>query len=127
MPQAHDGAGVDIVWVDLTVDDAAKIRDLYESVIGWKAVDVDMDGYADFNMFHPEKDETVAGICHARGANANLPSSWLVYVQVADLDSSMRSCRDRGGDVIVGPKLLGGGRYCVVRDPAGAIIALVGK
>jgi len=35
-------------------------------------------------MIPPESNDPVAGICHARGANANLPAQWLIYVAVQE-------------------------------------------
>jgi predicted enzyme related to lactoylglutathione lyase len=44
---------------------------------------------------------------------------------VADLEASMDRCRELGGDVVAGPSGMGSyGRYCVIRDPAGAHLAL---
>ena len=39
-----------IAWVDLTVPDVERIRDLYAQVVGWQSEDVDMGGYCDFVM-----------------------------------------------------------------------------
>ncbi len=66
----------------------------------------------------------MAGVCHARGANAELPPVWLIYVVVADLDASLAACRERGGQVIAGPRSMGRARYAVIRDPAGAAVGL---
>jgi len=114
-----------IGWVDLTVADAPGVRDFYSAVVGWQASGLDMGGYEDFCMAPPaEGAAPVGGICHARGGNAGLPPVWLVYFIVADLDASLQSVRDRGGEVVAGPKSMGKARYAVVRDPAGAACAL---
>ena len=113
-----------LAWRDLTVPDAEKIRDFYKSVVGWGSQDVKMDGYSDFSMIASGTGEAVAGVCHARGSNANLPPQWLMYVVVEDLDRSARHCAEQGGEVIDGPRELGQGRFCVIRDPAGAVCAL---
>ena len=114
-----------IGWVDLTVDDALEIRDFYAAVVGWTHGGVSMGDYDDFNMQVPTTSVPVAGVCHKRGSNADLPSQWLIYVNVADLDQSMSRCRDLGGSVISGPKVMAGmGRFCVIQDPAGAVMAL---
>ena len=113
-----------ISWTDLTVDDAGELRDFYRRVVGWDSVDTSMGDYDDFTMVSPGSDDPVAGICHARGANAGIPAQWLVYVTVADLDRSMKECAAAGGEVVFGPKPLAGGRFCVTRDPAGAVLAL---
>lgn len=113
-----------IAWTDLTVPDAPAIRDFYSKVVGWSFAPVDMGGYDDFNMNQPESGETIAGICHARGVNAELPAQWMIYITVADLDASIAQCKKLGGHVISGPRGMGSQRYCVIRDPAGAVAAL---
>lgn len=121
-PKAVPGT---IAGLDLTVPDAAGVRDFYASVIGWNVVEVDMGGYADYAMTSPAGD-WVAGVCHARGPNADLPPQWLVYINVADLDESLRRCAEAGGTQVTDIK--GGGkgpRYCVIRDPAGAMLTLL--
>jgi predicted enzyme related to lactoylglutathione lyase len=47
-----------------------------------------------------------------------------MYVTVADLDASLRECTARGGTVIGQPRKHQGARFCVIRDPAGAVCAL---
>ena len=114
-----------IGWADLTVENAEQVRDFYRHVAGWEVAPLDMGGYSDFTMLAPGTDQPVAGVCHARGANADLPPVWLVYITVADLDKSVQQCLRRGGEVVAGPKGgLGQDRYCVIRDPAGAVAAL---
>lgn len=114
-----------VTWVDLTVPDADAIRDFYVDVVGWTPSGVDMGGYSDYSMIIPGTDQGVAGVCHARGSNADVPAQWLIYINVADLDESMRKCTERGGAVVSGPKTMAEyGRYCVIRDPAGAVAAL---
>jgi len=124
MPEHKIGA---IEWVDLTVPDAETLRDFYREVVGWEAVDHDMGGYQDFSMKRPGSDEVVAGICHARGPNAEIPPRWLVYIRVGDLDASLAACREKGGKVLLQPRDLGSyGRMAVIQDPAGAVAALMG-
>ncbi len=113
-----------ICWRDLTVPDAVAIRDFYQRVVGWESRTEDMGGYSDFHMLAPTTGESVAGICHARGSNADVPPQWLVYITVADVDQSAAKCGEFGGQVVVAPRAMGGGRFCVIRDPAGAVCAL---
>jgi uncharacterized protein len=116
-----------IGWHDLTVHDAPRLRDFYQAVIGWRADPLDMGGYDDFVMVAPGSDEGVAGICHARGTNANIPPQWLVYFVVTDLNASIAACVRGGGEVIVPARGSAGACYCVIRDPAGAVAALYEK
>ena len=82
-----------------------------------------MGEYADYSMTTPGG-EAVSGICHARGSNAQLPKGWLIYITVEDVDASAAACREHGGEVVVPVSGLAGGRFCVVRDPSGAVAAL---
>ena len=112
-------------WLDLTVPDASRLRDFYADVVGWKVSEVPMGDYSDFCMIPPSHEEPVAGVCHARGANADLPAVWLIYFVVASLQESTRKAVARGASILKGPVEAGGmGRYCVIRDPAGAVAAL---
>ncbi|MDH3620331.1 MAG: VOC family protein [Gammaproteobacteria bacterium] len=113
-----------IGWIDMTVDDADGLRDFYKNVVGWGVEDVSMGDYSDYSMTQPESGEAVSGICHARGGNADLPGGWLIYITVADVDASEAACTANGGEVLVAPKGLAGGRFCVIRDPSGATAAL---
>lgn len=115
-----------IVWTDLTVEKAPAIVDFYRAVAGWQPEEVPAGDYSDFKMVLPESGRAVAGICHARGQNANLPPQWLIYIVVENLDASVSECWAQGGRVLVGPKEVGPDeRYCVIRDPAGAVAALI--
>ncbi len=114
-----------IAWVDLTVRDAECVSNFYRQVVGWSRSELGMGEYDDFCMNVRSDDETVAGVCHARGPNAALPSRRLVDIAVADLDASLQACRDGGGTVVAGLKPFGDGRYAVIHDPAGAVCALV--
>ncbi|HXV78009.1 MAG TPA: VOC family protein [Candidatus Polarisedimenticolaceae bacterium] len=115
-----------VVWTDLTVDDAERLRDFYRRVVGWGVAPVEMGGYSDFSMTAPASGDAVAGVCHARGTNEGLPAQWLVYITVENLDRSIAACEELGGTVVNGPKSMGShGRYCVIRDPAGAVAALI--
>lgn len=114
-----------IQWVDLTVADADRLREFYGEVAGWEVEPVDMGGYEDYSMLDANG-TPAAGICHARGSNAGLPAQWLIYITVPDLSVSLESCTRRGGEIIAGPTELGEhGAYAVIRDPAGAVAALV--
>lgn len=127
MPDPKLGA---IAWHDLTVPDAEAVRDFYSAVVGWNAQPQSMGDYDDYNMLTPgsgsagENGECVAGVCHARGSNADLPAQWLIYINVKNVDASAAACEKNGGELVVKPRAMGGGRFCVIRDPAGAVCAL---
>lgn len=111
-------------WIDLTVPDAAKVKDFYSSVVGWTTSEVPMGGYSDYCM-HPTDSDPIAGVCHARGPNTNLPAAWLIYITVADLKASLAKCQELGGQALTPMRDMGSyGTMAVIRDPAGAVCAL---
>ena len=113
-----------IGWIDMTVDDADGVRDFYKTVVGWGSESVGMGDYSDYAMTMPSSDEAVSGICHARGSNADLPTGWLIYITVEDVEASAAACTENGGEIVIPIKGLAGGRFCVIRDPAGSTAAL---
>ncbi len=114
-----------IEWRDLTVKNAENVRDFYCDVVGWESSAVSMGDYDDFNINLPNTSDTVAGICHARGSNSNLPAQWLMYVRVEDVVESAKTCKTLGGKVLDGPRAMGSSQFCVVQDPEGAALALL--
>jgi predicted enzyme related to lactoylglutathione lyase len=114
-----------ITWIDLTIPDADTVKHFYAEVVGWRPEPVAMGDYSDWNMAAPGSGRPMAGVCHARGVNAELPAQWLIYINVANLDRSIAMVEELGGALIRPATTMGDhGRYCVIRDPAGAVAAL---
>ncbi|WP_448555802.1 VOC family protein [Thalassotalea montiporae] len=113
-----------IAWLDLTVENAQQTRDFYQQVVGWHAQSVDMDGYQDYAMAPTKAGEPVAGICHARGANADLPAMWLPYFLVKNVEQAAADVKALGGVLCTQFKTMGNDRFVVIKDPAGAACAL---
>jgi predicted enzyme related to lactoylglutathione lyase len=115
-------------WMDLTVDDADSVRDFYSAVAGWEPQPISMGEYSDYCMSPVNGDDgagaPVAGICHRRGSNANLPPVWLVYLTVANIAASLALVEEMGGKVLAQTRSSSGGQYAVIEDPAGAVCAL---
>lgn len=116
-----------IGWIDLTVEDAAAVKDFYAKVVGWDSSPVSMGDYDDYTIMPPGSETPFAGICHAQGANKDIPPAWMMYVIVEDIDASIFACKANGGEVTAGPMTMGDDRYCFIKDPAGAQIALYQK
>lgn len=114
-----------IGWIDLTVSNAEEIKTFYSSVTGWKAENFNMGKYDDYIMNMPESGQPAAGICNALGGNSSFPHQWLIYINVENLDDSIKVCGELGGKLLIEPKIMAGqGKYCIIQDPAGAVCAL---
>ncbi len=113
-----------VTWFDLTIPNADAVRDFYSAVAGWSVMPVDMGDYQDYCMIPPGSKAPAAGICHAKGVNADVPPQWLIYITVPSLAKSLKACVARGGTIVRPAKSMGGARMAIVRDPSGAAAAL---
>lgn len=116
-----------ILWRDLTVKNAEKIKNFYCEVVGWKAEPHDMGEYNDYNIVSSETGDVLTGICHAKDTNVNIPSQWMMYVNVEDVVKSVEACVQLGGKIVDGPRKMGDSDFCIIQDPEGAVLALLSK
>lgn len=128
MPESKPSHFGTISWADLTIPNAEEIRDFYKDVIGWGSEGLMMkdgeESYPDYVM-KDDAGNAVSGVCHARGANKNLPPQWLVYVTVEDVEASLERCTELGGSVLHTSLAKDGAvAYAVIQDPAGAVLAV---
>ena len=111
-------------WLDMTDEQAPALRDFYQSVIGFQTEALSMGEYDDYILKTADGETMVAGIAHKRGPNAEVPKGWIPYFIIADLDQSLKQVEQLGGQAIGDERSYGGGRFCFIRDPSGAICAL---
>lgn len=128
IPSTGDAPMGGISWLDLTVSDASVTKNFYQQVVGWSTDDVEMDdggnSYVDYNML--DGDGTpVAGICHARGVNQELPPVWMIYLPVGDLAESLRRVEEEGKLITVIYGKDDAQLYATIQDPVGVYLALV--
>lgn len=117
-----------MAWLDLTVKDADMVKDFYQKVIGWQVEECSMGDYHDYVMNDPKDKNAQAGVCHAKGVNADLPAVWMPYFLVEDIDASITAVKAKGGQLMSDVKSMGGeDKYVIIKDPAGAICALYDK
>lgn len=117
-----------INWRDLTSDKAEGLREFYQSVAGWTSQGLDMkdggDAYQDYVM-KDANENSVAGICHSRGANTGVPPQWIMYISVENVDESVENALKLGGKLLKEYKSKEGNLvYAMIEDPAGAVFAL---
>lgn len=115
-----------IAWCDLTVPNADSVKDFYQQVTGWNGQATAVEDYQDWTMYPTNSEgkdsgSAVAGICHQKGPNKDLPSVWMVYITVENVRQAAEKAIQAGGKVLRDP---GDGPVAVVQDPAGAVFAL---
>ena len=119
-------------WNELsTTDDEAAIK-FYTELLGWEIKRSDAtacEGSEAPPMVYNEivvGGKQLGGIFKMGPEFGQMPSHWMAYVAVDDVDAKARQVWELGGKVRVPPTDIPNvGRFCVVDDPTGATIALI--
>jgi len=128
----------DMAWMDLSVPNAVEVKNFYQGLLGWESQGIAMttgeESYEDFQVGPTssiKKDSSasdfVTGVCHAKGANADMPAAWLPYFLVSDIDLAVKFVTDNAGALVTPIKSMGDDQFVVIKDPAGAMSALYQK
>ena len=112
-------------WAELNARGVEKAIPFYQTVFGWtpKAVGTADQPYTEFKV---EGGASFAGATEMNPmVPAEVPSYWLVYFSVADVDASYRTALDAGAREMLSPIDFPGGRMAIVADPQGATFGLM--
>ncbi|MFT5431704.1 MAG: putative enzyme related to lactoylglutathione lyase [Myxococcota bacterium] len=108
------------VWRELMTTTPNKATGFYGELFGWKNKTENMGDMGDYVMLI-NGEAPVGGI---GTAPEGVPSHWMTYVTVDDIDASVAKAKALGGTLKHGPFAVPGvGRMAFVEDPAGAVIA----
>ena len=113
-------------WAELSSRGVDKAIPFYQKVFGWtpKANDMGPDAppYTEFQL----GGESIAGGQEMQAmVPAEMPSYWLVYFAVGDVDKSFKTATQAGAKELVAPMDFPGGRFAIVSDPQGAAFGLL--
>ena len=109
------------VWRELITDEPSQVAGFYAQLFGWTANEIDM-GTPYTMLHHPQLNEDVGGA--TAPAMAGVPSHWLDYITVDDVDEAVAEVPTLGGEILVAPRDIPPGRFAIIRDPAGAALAI---
>ena len=112
-----------MTWVELNTRDVDAAKRFYPAVFGWTIQSHEGDmPYHEFRL----GSESVGGMMSmAPMVPAEVPSHWLAYFGVDDVDSAAGRAGELGANVVAGPMDYPGGRFAVVLDPQGAAFGLM--
>ena len=107
-------------WNELVTQDVAASKKFYSSLFGWKTQP--FGGSVDYTLFKQGKD-MVGGLMKC--PRPGLPSHWLSYVTVADVDKTVKKAKKLGAEIVMPPfDVPTVGRIAVIVDPQGAAIGV---
>ncbi len=108
------------VHVELHTKDLAKAKAFYGKLFGWQLQDTPMPGGGTYTIISVG-DGTGGGMM----SDGDAPPHWLAYVGVDDIQAATKRARELGATVLQDVMEVGGyGSMSVIRDPAGATLAL---
>jgi hypothetical protein len=111
-----------MTWNELTTRDTGAAKSFYDEVFGWgfEEREYDRGAYTIITL----DGEGFGGITDR--IPEGLPAHWLVYFAVEDADATVAAATERGGEAVVGPfDIEEVGRIAVIKDPWGAIFAVI--
>ena len=110
-----------IVWHDLMTTDPAKAKEFYGQLFGWEIKPIDMGPGGNYDMIHVG--ESGQGGMMPLDTSQGIPSHWVAYANVDDVDEAVKKSDATGGRPLMPPPDIPGvGRVAVIADPTGACI-----
>ncbi|MGZ3305107.1 MAG: VOC family protein, partial [Asticcacaulis sp.] len=107
------------IWYELLTSDLDAAIAYYGDVIGWNVVKSRTPGM-DYRMINAGE-VSVGGMMTSPGSD--MPSAWVGYVNVDDVDQTLTAIEATGGKVAWPANTLPGvGRIAMIADPQGAMI-----
>ena len=111
-------------WNELVSRDPDKAREFYKALINWEFVDSGMPGMK-YEMLKAG-DKNVGGLMKMPEEAKEVPSHWMAYITVDDVDGCAKKTKELGGNIIHGPQDIPGvGRFVIIQDPTGAVVSLI--
>ncbi len=113
-------------WAELNSRGIDKAADFYGKIFGWTAETSPMgEGQPDYTTFKVGDEGIVGGLEMMPMVPAEVPSYWMVYFNVPDVDTAFTKAIELGATEMVAPSPMPGGRFAIVNDPQGAMFGLL--
>lgn len=113
-----------ICWTELGTRDFEAAKKFYSELLGWEfkqSAAVSEMKYEEYSS----GGRPYGGIYQMGEEFGEMPSHWMSYVAVDDVDASAKQVEALGGKICVPPTDISVGRFCVINDPTGATISLI--
>ncbi len=121
---AEAGVG-DFSWGELSTTDFEAAGTFYAALFGWVYEDTDMGGMGTYRLFKTADAGRHLGGIFNKMEGMPMPTAWLHYVTVGDIEATLAQVTALGGKVLNGPMdVPGGDRVAQCMDPQGAAFAL---
>ena len=117
------------IWRDLMTRDPQAAQSFYEELFGWgtQVAEGDWGSYTMWTRGTAERPGPFGGVVKLEGPEGEaVPSHWMNYVAVGDLDAALSQVEAKGGTICVpATPIPGVGRFAVIDDPTGGTVSLM--
>ena len=111
-------------WCELLTSDPAAASKFYGELFGWTLKEGDVANMP-YTVIEVEGRE-VGGIAALPADAPRMPPTWGTYVTVADVNETIETAQNLGGTVVMPPMDIPSvGRFALIQDPQGAMIAVI--
>ncbi len=113
-------------WAELNPRGMDKAIDFYTKVFGWLTETNPIgEGQPDYTQFFVGDDAIAGGMEMQPTVPAEVPSYWMIYFNVGNLDDAFKRAVELGATEVVPPTPMPGGHFAIVNDPQGAMFGLL--
>lgn len=111
-------------WHELNTRDVTSVTRFYGELCGWKAQRAPMP--VEYHIW-TKGEHGFGGVMNINGEEwEGVPSHWMTYVRVDDVDAAASKVATLGGTVCVQPTDIPQvGRFCVANDPTGGTFSMI--
>jgi len=123
-----DAVGKDATygWAELNARGIDKATAFYKKVFGWATKVTPMaEGQPDYTEFQHDGQSIAGGMEMNPMVPKEVPSYWMVYFTVADVDKAHKKAVDLGAQEMMPAQDFPGGRFSILTDPQGAAFGLL--
>ena len=110
------------VWFELLTKDVDRATSFYPEALPWKIEPTPMQDGSEYSMIKAG-DAGIGGVMSPQG---EVPTAWVSYVSVADVDETAKKVVGAGGTTHMDAfDVPGVGRFGILRDPLGGMIGVI--
>jgi len=129
-PRASSGTDVDSTlhgapsWIETMTTDAKRATAFYSDLFGWTSEVMKTTG-TDYTIFK-QGSESVAGMLQITPEMGSVPSHWMTYFTVNEVEKSVKQAVDLGSKICMPTmEAPGVGRFCALTSPQGVSFYLI--
>ena len=111
-------------WFELMTSDVQAAKKFYSELFGWTTQEMPMQGEV-YTVVEVDG-EGVGGIMSLPPTPEGMPPAWGIYITVKNIDETVKTARELGGNIYVEPQEIPTvGKFGVIQDPQGAYFAVI--